>query len=290
MVAGELALSNPINAELDIMRPSPLSNLVRAAAANADKGMSDIALFETGPGFLSCDDKNGQILISAGVRFGRMGGRHWEGAHASRESDIFDVKADVLAVLDACGAPVESLQTIRPLINADNKGNNKNKSDKEQFTYYHSGRSACLRLGKNLIAVFGEIHPGLLENMGIKGRINAFEIYPQNIPVRHKKSTTKPLLRTHTLQPVNRDLAFILDSDISAEELVRTVRAADKKMITDAYVFDVYSGKGIDEGKKSLAVSFTLQPQEVSLTDEEIEKITTRITDSVAAKLGGILR
>ncbi len=267
-----LTLLNPINAELDVMRPSPLANLIAASGRNTDKGFPNNALFEVGAGYEN-SKPDGQLLIAAGVRAGHAGRRHWDGPHASRDVDAYDAKADAFFALEACGAPVQSLQIGR-----------------DAPDWYHPGRSGALKLGPNTIACFGEIHPLVLEEMDVKGPMAGFELFLDRIPEPRKKGTGKPKLDLSPFMPVRRDFAFIVDRNVEADSLIRAIRATDKKLIADVNVFDVYSGKGVDEGKKSLALSVTLQPKDKTLTETELDSLSQKITDSVAAKTGGVLR
>lgn len=267
-----LTLTNPISSEMDQMRPSILPNLLQAAQRNADKGLGDTALFEAGPTFQSVK-ADGQQMMASGVRYGTIGPRHWSGAQASRPGDALDAKADALAALEAAGAPVANLQVSR-----------------DAPDYYHPGRSGSLRLGPTILAYFGEIHPATLEECGVKKSAGGFEIFLQNIPAAKKKTgPAKPLLVLSPLQPVQRDFAFIVDAAMEAEHIIRAARAADK-MITQIDVFDVYQGKGVEEGQKSVAINVTIQPKDKTLTDAEIEAIAKAVADSVASKCGGVLR
>lgn len=268
-----LALSNPISSDLDQMRPSILPNLIEAAQRNADRGYGDVALSETGPAFASAK-ADGQMVVAAGIRLGKKVPRNWAADMPVREADLFDAKADALAVLEACGAPAGNVQISR-----------------DAPDYYHPGRSGVLRLGKNILAAFGEIHPGVLEEMDVKGRVVGFEVYLQNIPEpRKKEGTAKPQLALATLQPVTRDFAFVVDEAVEAEALIKAAKSADKKLIEAAEIFDVYRGKGLEESKKSLALSVTLQPVDATLTDKEIEELSGKIIAAVAEKTGGVLR
>lgn len=270
--AQALTLSNPISAELDRMRPTPLANLILAAGRNRDRGFADVALFEAGPAFAGVKPGD-QSLVAAGVRAGANGARHWSGAEASRPADAFDVKADVLAVLESCGVATENLQVSR-----------------DAPDWYHPGRSGSLRLGPNVLAHFGEVHPGLAGDMGIKGALAGFEIFLDRLPEARRKGTAKPALALSAFQPVNRDFAFTLDVKTEADALVKAIRAADKKLVQSVGIFDVYTGKGVEEGKKSVAVSVTIQPEDRTLTDAEIESLSKKIVEQVAAKAGGVLR
>ncbi len=267
-----LTLSNPISTELAQMRPSILPNLIEAASRNADKGYANASLCEVGPVFQS-QKANGQHYGAAGIRTGDKFARNWHKDTAPRPVDAYDAKADALRVLEACGAPAGNAQISR---NAP--------------AHYHPGRSGVLRLGKNVIAQFGEIHPAILEDMGIKVPVVGFEVFLENIPAPRKKGTTKPLLKLAALQPVSKDFAFIVKNDISSEDIIRAAKSSDKKLITQAQIFDVYDGKGIEDGHKSLALNITIQPIDATLTDEKIEEIMNNVIDAVSGKCGGVLR
>lgn len=265
-----LSLSNPISSELDQMRPSILPNLIAAAGRNADRGFSDVALCEVGPVFRSVK-ANGQDYMAAGIRAGNKIPRNWTGG--ARSVDAYDAKDDALAVLAACGAPAANAQVSR-----DAPG------------YYHPGRSGVLRLGKNVIAQFGQIHPAILEEMGIKQEVVGFEIFLENIPAPRSKGTAKPLLQLSPFQPVRKDFAFVVKNEVSADDVVRAAIAADKKLIASAEIFDIYAGKGIEDGHKSLALCVTLQPVDATLTDEQIDTVMAAIIKTVGDKCGGVLR
>ena len=187
--------------------------------------------------------------------------------------DLYDVKADALAVLEAIGAPAANAQ-----VSADAPD------------YYHPGRSGALRLGKNVLAYFGEIHPQIMQELGVKGRIQAFEVFIENAPQGRKKGAAKKLLEISPLQPLYRDFAFIVDESTKADDIARAAIGTDKKLITNVDIFDVYQGKGVDDGKKSIAINVTLQPTEKTLTDKEIEDLSAKIIDNVNHKTGGVLR
>lgn len=267
-----LSLSNPISSDLDHMRPSILPNLITAASTNADKGNGDVMLFEVGPVFAT-PKPDGQRTHASGIRYGRQGEKHWSGDNANRKNDIYDAKADAIAALNAAGAPTANLQTAR-----------------EASDYYHPGRSAVLKLGKNVIAQFGEIHPAILDEMDIKSNVVAFEVFLDNIPESKKKGTAKTLLQISAFQPVQRDFAFIVDENVEVENITRAAQNAERNLITNVSVFDVYQGKGVDDGKKSIAINVVIQPVKQTLTDSEIEGIAKKIIDAVAAKTGAVLR
>ncbi len=265
-----LILANPIASDLGAMRPSILPNLVAALQRNADRGRDDLALFEVAPVYAG-DQPEDQETAAAGARRSNPP-RHWQRARAP--ADVFTVKADALAALDAAGAPVDSLQVTD-----------------DAPSWFHPGRSGVLCLGPKALGVFGEIHPRVLKAMDVDGPVLAFETFPDRIPAPKKKPTkTKPALNAAELLPLTRDFAFVVDEDIRAETLLKAVRGAEKKLIANVVLFDVYQGKGVPDGKKSMAVEVTLQPREKTLTDAEIETISARIVAQAARAAGATLR
>jgi phenylalanyl-tRNA synthetase beta chain len=264
-------LSNPIASDLDCMRPSILPNLIEAASRNADRGFADIALFEVGPTYLN-DQPDGQLTVAGGLVAPRPGKR-WDGV---TDDPLFEMKADVLALLEELGAPVGSLQLVQGHAPA----------------WYHPGRSATLQLGpKAQMAQFGELHPGVLKAMGADGPMYGFEIVLNAIPEPKRKATkTKPALSLSPLMPLSRDFAFVVDKSKPAGDLVRAVLGADKALIASARVFDVYEGKGVPDGAKSVAVEVTIQPREATLTDVEIEALAGRIVAAAEKATGARLR
>ncbi|MEX6632961.1 phenylalanine--tRNA ligase subunit beta [Hyphococcus lacteus] len=265
-----LVLANPIASDLSVMRPTILPNLISALGRNADRGRDDLALFEVAPVYHG-DQPEDQVSVATGARHSSPA-RHWQGENPP--SDVFVVKADAMAAAEAAGAPVASLQTTT-----------------DAPTYFHPGRSGVLRLGPKVIAHFGEIHPGVLKAMDVEGPVHGFEVFLDAIPASKKKPTkTRPALDASELLPLTRDFAFVVDDDIVAETLLKAVRGAEKKLITSVSLFDVYQGKGVAEGKKSLAVEVTIQPREKTLTDDEIDAISAKIVAQVEKATGGSLR
>jgi phenylalanyl-tRNA synthetase beta chain len=271
----ELALANPIAADLSDMRPSLLPGLVAAAQANADRGFPDLALFEVGQVFKG-DRPEQQLIAAAGVRRGFASGggigRHWSG---SATADALDAKADAFAVLAAAGAPVQALQVVPG-----------------GASWLHPGRSGTIQIGpQKVLGYFGELHPRALATLGADGPLNAFEVILDRIPdAKQKPTRAKPALELSPFQPVSRDFAFIVDRRVMAGDIVRSAHAVDKKLITNVTVFDVYEGKGIDEDKKSVAIAVTMQPREKTLTDQEIDAVAGKIVAEVTKRTGGVLR
>jgi phenylalanyl-tRNA synthetase beta chain len=272
-----LAVANPISADLDMIRPSILPNLVLAAKRNADRGIPDAALFEVGPQFHD-PTPAGQRIVASGIRSGQSGSRHW--AARPRPVDAFDAKSDALALLAALGLSTDNVQAAA-----------------EAPAWYHPGRSGALKLGpKTVLAYFGELHPGTLRKLDAEGPIAAFEVFLDALPApKTKASKARPTLKLSAFQPVERDFAFVLDAGIEAAKVIAAVKTAGKDLVAGAAiagvsVFDLYQGQGVPEGKKSLAISVRLQPTERTLTDAEIDAVGQRIVASVAKATGAILR
>src|SRR5947209_3256190 len=219
----ELALANPIAADLSDMRPSLVPGLITSAQKNADRGFPDVALFEVGQVFKG-DKPEDQLTAASGVRRARArpegSGRHWR---ADGEADVFDVKADALAVLTAAGAPPQALQVV-----AGGPG------------WLHPGRSGTIQIGpQNVLGYFGELHPRVLDALEAQGPLVAFEVILERIPEPKAKPTrAKPALELSPFQPVTRDFAFVVERAVKAGDLVRAAQNVDRKLITDVTVFD----------------------------------------------------
>ncbi|MBP9175202.1 MAG: phenylalanine--tRNA ligase subunit beta [Rhizobiales bacterium] len=264
----ELKLANAISSELTDMRPSLLPNLIAAAGRNMKRGFADLSLSEVGHAYAG-DRPEDETLRAAGVRRGNVVARDWQGE--SRMVDVFDAKADALAVLDAAGAATASLQVVAGAP-----------------AWYHPGRSGTIQMGpQNKLAYFGEIHPRVLAAMDVKGPLVAFEVVLNAIPVPKAKNATRAALNAFDLLPVSRDFAFVIDDGIEAEKLIKAAKGADKALISDAAVFDVFK---LDGTKKSYAIEVTLQPRDKTLTDEEIEAVSQKIISAVQKATGGTLR
>ena len=274
--APELALANPIAAELSDMRPSLIPGLIMAAQRNADRGFPDTAVFEVGQIFKG-DKPADQLTAASGLRRGLAkpsgSGRHW--SDKSGPVDIFDVKADAFAMLAASGAPMQALQVVPG-----------------GPAWFHPGRSGTIQIGpQNVLGHFGELHPRVIAGLKAEGPLVAFEVILEKIPEPKARPTrAKPLLDVSPFQPVERDFAFVVDNSVKAADIVRAAQNVDKKLVTNVVIFDVYEGKGIDPGKKSIAIAVTIQPREKTMTDAEIETLAGKIVTEVTKRTGGVLR
>jgi phenylalanyl-tRNA synthetase beta chain len=274
--AAALALANPIATDLSDMRPSLLPGLVAAAKRNADRGFGDVALFEVGPVFRGTAPQD-QKTVAAGLRQGRARvagrGRHW--ADGAAAADLFDAKADALAVLGALGVPLAGVQIVAG-----------------GPAWFHPGRSGTLQFGpKTIVGHFGQLHPRVLAALDVEAPLVGFEIGLDEIPLPKAKPTkTKPKLELSDLMPVERDFAFLADRAVKAADLLRAVQSADRTLIAGANLFDVYEGDEIPPGQKSIAIAVTLQPRDKTLTDAEIDAVAAKIIAEVQSKTGATLR
>ena len=262
-------LENPISADMDALRPSVLPSLLAAAQRNAARGFSEQYLFEIGAQFES-GIPGAQTTAATGVRVGE-GARSWmKDAHGG---DAFDVKADMLAVLEAAmGAPMTApVKSCAP-------------------SWYHPGRSGTLALGPKTLAHFGELHPGVLTAFDLRGPASAFEIFLDAIPEAKAKTRARSLFQPSPFPAVERDFAFVVDAKVTAEEIVRSARNAERNLVERVDLFDVYEGAGVPEGRKSIAIAVRLQPRDRTLTDAEIETVAEGIVSAVHKATGGTLR
>ena len=266
-----ILVQNPIVKELDEMRPSILPNLLEAVKNNTARGYANLSLFEVGPEF-SGRNPGEQHMAASGIRAGHTSKKDWY--HTEREYDVFDAKADALAVIAAAKGPFEN-----PQITTDAP------------EYYHPGRSGTIRLGKNVLAYFGEIHPSILKVMDIKSRVVAFEVNIDNIPLpRNTHDKAKKKLELSQFQPVDKDLAFVVDKSVSAAAIIAAAKNADRNHITEVRIFDIYEGITLPAGKKSVAIGLTFQPIEQTFTDKDIENLMNKVIAEVNKKTGGELR
>ncbi|WP_397543660.1 phenylalanine--tRNA ligase subunit beta [Roseovarius salis] len=263
-------LANPISSEMSHMRPALLPGLLQAGARNQARGIADLALFEVGHAFHG-GEPGEQHLLAAGLLVGRTGPKDVHGT--SRPVDVFDAKADAEAVLSALGAP-SRMQILRD-------GEN----------WWHPGRHGRMCLGpKKTLAVFGELHPKVLHEMDVRGPAVGFTIRLAEIPQPRRAGAGRGALDISDLQPVERDFAFVVDSDVEALSLVNAAAGADKSLIEDVRVFDEFIGGALGEGKKSLAITVRLQPREATLKEADIEAVSSRIVEKVEKATGGVLR
>jgi len=267
----KMKVINPISNDLEYMRPSLIPNLLSAIVKNNARGYKNLNLFEIGKIYLGSNPEEQENVI-AGMRFGKTADKNIY--HDERKNDIFDVKKDLMDVLEIFGFDEDSVQISR-----------------DAPDYYHPQRSGSVRLGKNVLGCFGEVHPVKTKAFDIKDKVNVFELYLENLPVRRVKSgTARSVFDVSDLQAVTRDFSFILDKDIDADKLRKLARGVNKELIESVNLFDVYEGENIGADKKSVAFNIVIQPKIKTMTSEEIDAISDAVVGKIVGELGGVLR
>jgi phenylalanyl-tRNA synthetase beta chain len=270
---GALKLQNPISADLAVMRPSLLPNLLAAAKRNQFRGVANVELCEVGLTFQDITP-SGQTLVAAGINVGQVEESGFNAGNLAmkpRPYDAYDAKASAFAVLEQLGVNTAQVRLVAT-----------------PPAHYHPGRASLITLGGKIqLGVFGELHPSIVKEYDLTGGAVGFELNLMNIPEARKKA--KPALVLNELQPISRDFAFTMKRDVSADALIKAAMNADKALITQAEVFDVYMGKGMAENEKSIAIRLRIEPRERTLTDAEIQAIGTKVVDAAKA-IGAVLR
>lgn len=263
-IASSLRLMNPISQDLAVMRPTIIANLAQAVVRNNSRGNHNTCLFEIGPQY----ESRQQRQMASGLRAGGEHKKHWAGS--VRSVDVYDAKADALAVLSALGIQEGAVrvEATAPI-------------------YYHPGRSGSLRQGQKTLAYFGQLHPQISQKLGADTTMVAFEVFLDQInPSKVKKS----VLSLSPFQPVLRDFAFVLDADVPADKVIQAVGKIDRALIAEIDIFDVYHGDKLPMGKKSLAFQVRLTPQKATMTETEITDLSAKIITTVEKITGGVLR
>ena len=265
----ELILTNPISQELNGIRPTIIPNLLEVVQRNKNRGIHDSAVFEIGPQYHD-NTPQGQILTVTGIRSGKNTSSNWHSKEI--DVDLYDAKSDVLAALESCGINIDSVQY-----------------DTNTPSWYHHGRSGAVKQGQNILAYFGDIHPLHLKDYDLTGPVVAFEILPDNFPIP-KKRKGKPKLQLSSFQAVERDFSFIVDEGVPAQTLVNLIKKVNPQMIENVEVFDVFMDEALGKNKKSIAFRIRLQPQDQTLTEQDLIGISQAVIENVEKQTGGKLR
>ncbi len=264
-------IKNPISSGLNTMRSSIFPNLLSSINININRLYNSGKLFEVGPQYSGSKEEN-QQMVASGIQYGTVHTETW--GDEKRISDVFDVKIDVYFVLDQLNVPINNILY-----------------DESDNNFFHPGKSARLRIGKSILARFGEIHPFILQKFEINTNVSGFEILLDQVSkFQLKMSSTKKAYDNNALQAIERDFAFLFPKNIKAGEIINKIIKIDKKLIKKVTIFDVFDGNKLPENMKSIAIKVILQPIEKTFTDSEIETISITIIDLISKTFEGKLR
>ena len=271
----EIPILNPISSDLNVLRRSIFSNLAIHLKKNQDRGYDDISLFEIGPTFFGKNPGEQQIVIGA-LKSGKVGRKSW--IEKDRDIDVFDIKSDVLKSLIELGVPEQDL-----FINDETK------------KCYHPGRSGSINLKSEKgphLAYFGEIHPAIVKKLDFKvSNIYGLEIFLKNLPEPNKKiRQTKKSFKASDFQKSERDFAFVIDKIFKIGLLEKIIKDIDSSIIQDVITFDIYEGQNIPKDKKSVAINVTLQAEDKTLSEKDLDNISKKIIEVVKEKTGATIR
>ena len=271
----EIKITNPISSDLNVLRRSIFSNLLICLKRNQDRGYLDLSLFEIGPTFFGNKPGEQQIILG-GLKSGVANRKSWDSK--ARNIDVFDVKADAIKTLLELGIEEDNLYI----------------SNKTQ-DYYNPGRSGSINLKSTngaQLALFGEIHPGIVSNMDFKEQnICGFEIFLKNIPEPQKKyRLVKKNYFVSEFQKSERDFAFVIDKNYKAGDVEKIISEVDKNLIQKVLIFDVFEGINVPEGKKSIAVNVTIQSMDKTLSEKDLNDVSQKIINIVKSTTGGTIR
>ena len=266
-----ISLQNPISSDLNTMRPSTFPNLLEAINQNKSRMYTRAKIFEIGPNF-SKSINDYQENVASAITYGQIDEENW--LSSKRNSNVFTAKSDLFSVLSSLNVPIDNLLY-----------------DKNEGNIYHPGKSSILRLGKNVIAKFGELHPILLKTMDVNIKVYGFEIYLDKISqFQENKSSSRGAFSNNPYQMVERDFAFLLPKEIKANEIIKKVKKIDKNVINKVTIFDVYEGDKLPHNKKSIAIRVLLQPIDKTFKEEDIENLSNQIVDQISKSFEAIIR
>ena len=271
----EIPIFNPISSDLDVLRRSIFSNLAIHLKKNQDRGYEDLSLFEIGPTFFGKNPGEQQIVVGA-LKSGKVSRKSW--IEKERNIDVFDIKSDVIKTLIELGIDEQSLFV----------------SDNTKQCY-HPGRSGSVTLKSEKgphLAYFGEIHPAIIKNLDFKEKnIYGLEIFLKNIPEPKKKiRQSKKSFQASDFQKSERDFAFVIDKIFKIGLLEKIIKEIDNNIIKDVVTFDIYEGENIPKDKKSVAINVTLQADDKTLSEKDLDQISKKIIEVVREKTGATIR
>jgi phenylalanyl-tRNA synthetase beta chain len=265
-----LALSNPLSAELSVMRTSLWPGLLQAAGQNLARQQERVRLFESGLRFRPDGERLHQEQMLAGLVVGATLPEQW--GERTRAVDFFDLKSDVEALLDASGCRAQC-----HWLPAQHSA---------QHAALHPGQTARIERDGQTLGWVGTLHPGLAARLGLPGNLQLFELATARLGDAVKPGFT-PLSK---FPSIRRDIAIVVDTSVTFDAVSRCVRDAAGDLLRDFLLFDVYAGDRVDPGRKSMALGLILQASSQTLTDQDVEAVTARVLDRLAEDVGAELR
>jgi len=260
------ALQNPISADMSVMRTSLWPGLLTTLQYNANRQQDRVRLFETGQVFLQRDGALVQPSMLSGLAYGNLQEELW--SNIKKPVDFFDIKGDIESLL---GLTRNALQF---------------SFASASHPALHSGQSAALQLNGKQVGLIGALHPSLQRKLDISNKVYLFEIDMNSL----LESVVPKIHELSKFPEVSRDLAIVIDQNVSAQQVLECVRSCAGDSLVDLRIFDVYQGDAVEESKKSIALGLTLQHPSRTLGDEDINGIINSCVNELQTQFNAKLR
>ncbi|MDJ0834515.1 MAG: phenylalanine--tRNA ligase subunit beta [Gammaproteobacteria bacterium] len=260
-----LTLANPISSDMSEMRTSLLPGLIQALKHNLNRQQSRIRLFETGLCFIPQDNELLQRPHVAGLVMGSVDTESWTGA--SQAVDFYDIKGDL-----------ESLMALA------NGGNFSFLPSANEIL--HPGQSADVLYQGQKVGFVGALHPSVLKKLDIDHKVYVFDVESACL----QQAELAEFVELSKFPSIRRDLALIIDQDISAQQMIDTIFSIKSQIIQDVFVFDVYTGKEVIKNRKSVALGLILQDFSRTLTDKDVDQTVTEVLTTLEKQHNAVLR
>lgn len=260
------SLLNPMTSEMEVMRTNLWSGLVNTLIYNKSRQQHRVRLFEIGKVFLTRGETLHQLPRIAGLMTGLVEAEQW--GMPAREADFYDLKGDIENILGLTH-PITELE-YKP----------------ESHPALHPGQSAGIYYKGQKLGIFGALHPSVLEHLDINGKVYVFELDLMLM----EQAPAHQLNEISRFPEIRRDIALLVNGTIPAKQIQDTIREVAGDWLKDVFVFDVYQGKGITPGQKSIALAMILQHSARTLVDDEINDLMSRVISALKGHLGAELR
>ena len=258
-------LANPISQNMKYMRSSLFPGLINTFIHNLNNGLESHKLFEIGSVFnYKKSKKPSEVTVVSGLIYGDVSSNHW--LDKPRKVNFYDAKGVIEKIIHGFDVAIN----LKP----------------ESYDFLHPGISSTIYDGSKEIGCLGALSPNILEKIGLKEDVFLFSV---DIELLNTKSLQK-FTKFSKFPSIQRDLSFVVSTDITSHELSLLIKNKGGKDLTNLDLFDVYEGKGIEDNKKSIAISLTWQSFKGTLLDADVDKVVEKIVNSVKKELDGDLR